>query len=296
MHSQHKYFPVNAAQKEWGLYATCVGHSRSEPGAAFPSREHPDEYYFNWRIGRTLHEWQIIFIEEGEGNVELNNRKFRVQPGSLIVLPPGCWHRYKPNSKTGWTTLWIGFSGDLASRLVGGAGFDPNGEVRNLSDGTRFHRMFLNIVTDILENGHDNVYATAAQIPALVAALIEDRPPDESRTKSAELVHRAQMYIKEHAAETINFESLAQSLGITYRSFRYLISKETSSSPLQYQLGVRLARAKNLLKSSDMPIAEIAETLGFNSTWYFSHFFKKHAKMSAASYRESSCRALTTRH
>ena len=291
MHSQHKYFPVNAAQKEWGLYATCVGHSRSEPGSPYPSREHPDEYYFNWSIGRTLHEWQIIFIEKGEGCVELSNRKFRVQTGSLIALPPGCWHRYRPNSKTGWSTLWIGFNGDLADRLVGGAGFDPGGEVRNLSDRNRFHRMFLNVVTDILENGHDNVYAAAAQIPMLVAALIKDRPPEESRASSAELVHRAQMYIKEHAAETIDFESLAQSLGLTYRSFRYLISKETSSSPLQYQLGVRLARAKNLLKSSDMPIAEIAETLGFNSTWYFSHFFKKHAKTSAAKYRESNTQA-----
>ena len=96
---------------------------------------------------------------------------------------------------------------------------------------------------------------------------------------------------KEHAAETIDFESLAQSLGLTYRSFRYLISKETSSSPLQYQLGVRLARAKNLLKSSDMPISEIAETLGFNSTWYFSHFFKKHATTSAAEYREAHTQA-----
>ena len=159
--------------------------------------------------------------------------------------------------------------------------------MRTLSDGNRFHRLFLNVVTDILENGHDNVYAAAAQIPMLVAALIEDRPPDESRTSSAELVHRAQMYITEHANEIIDFEKLAESLGLTYRSFRYLISKETSSSPLQYQLGVRLARAKNLLKSSDMPISEIAETLGFNSTWYFSHFFKKHAKTSAAAYRDA---------
>ena len=132
---------------------------------------------------------------------------------------------------------------------------------------TAFHKQINSAMTDYIVTNityRDREYTAAA--------LIEDRPPDESRTKSAELVHRAQMYIKEHAAETIDFESLAQSLGLTYRSFRYLISKETSSSPLQYQLGVRLARAKNLLKSSDMPIAEIAETLGFNSTWYFSHF------------------------
>lgn len=287
MHSQHKYFPVNAAQKEWGLYATCVGHTRSEPSATFPSREHPDEYYFTWDRGRILHEWQLIFIEGGSGTVEFKQKKFRAQAGALVVIPPECWHRYRPNPKTGWKTLWMGFGGDLAARLVGGALFSPDGDMRRLPPRHSFHRLFANTVENILMNGHDNVYAAAAQIPMLVAALVEDRPPDESRASSAELVHRAQMYIKEHATETIDFEKLAESLGLTYRTFRYLISKETSSSPLQYQLGVRLARAKNLLKSSDMPISEIAETLGFNSTWYFSHFFRKHARTSAADYRDA---------
>lgn len=287
MKSAQRYFPVNDEQRSWGLYATCAGRSVTEPGDEFPSRIHPDEYYFTWDKGRVLHEWQLILLESGGGTVEFRRRRFKAGKGSLIVLPPGCWHRYKPNAKTGWTTLWIGFNGDLATRLVGGAGFASDGEVRALSNGNRFHRQFLNAVTDILENGRDNVYAAAAQIPMLVAALVEDRPPDESRASSAELVHRAQMYIKEHATETIDFEKLAESLGLTYRTFRYLISKETSSSPLQYQLGVRLARAKNLLKSSDMPISEIAETLGFNSTWYFSHFFRKHARMSAADYRDA---------
>jgi AraC-like DNA-binding protein len=35
-----------------------------------------------------------------------------------------------------------------------------------------------------------------------------------------------------------------------------------------------------------MPISEIAETLGFNSTWYFAHFFSKRTRTSPASYRK----------
>ena len=62
-------------------------------------------------------------------------------------------------------------------------------------------------------------------------------------------------------------------------------ARECGVPPLQYQLGIRLARAKNLLRSSDMPISEIAESLGFNSTWYFSHFFKKQTGTSPAAYR-----------
>lgn len=286
MQSRHRYFPVGPAQKEWGIYATCLGHSRSEPGAVFPSREHPDEYYFNWNVGRILHEWQMIFIEDGAGMVETRKKQCDVSVGSLVLLPPDSWHRYRPDPERGWTTLWIGFNGEFASRFAGGAGIDPAGEVRSLSANSRFHRLLRNIVTDVLGSSRDNAYSVAAQIPALIAAMQEDAAAGESRADDAELVHRAMTYITEHAGETIDFQSLAESLGLTYRSFRYLLSRETAMPPLQYQLGIRLARAKNLLRSSDMPISEIARTLGFNSTWYFSHFFRKHAKTTAAAYRK----------
>ena len=285
MQYRFKYFPVSITQKSWGLYTTCAGHSRTEPGAAFPSRKHPDEYFFTWKSGRVLHEWQIVLVEDGDGVVEFKDRRLQMSKGAFVVLPPESWHRYRPNKSTGWTTLWIGFNGDLATRLVGGAGFNPEGEVRDLPPNHRFHALFKDAVTDILENGRDNVYSTAARIPMLIASIMEDRPDDNKRPNGAETIRRAQAFIIDHSAETVDFASLAESLGIPYRTFRYLFVKECGVPPLQYQLGIRLARAKNLLRSSDMPIAEIAESLGFNSTWYFSHFFRKQTGTSPAAYR-----------
>ena len=285
MKSTHKYFPVNDAQRAWGLYATCAGHSATKPGNEFPSRSHPDEYYFTWEKGRILHEWQIAFVERGSGIVEFRHRKFAVREGSLIVFPPRCWHRFCPDADTGWTTLWIGFGGDLADRLVGGAGFNPQGDVRDVPANCQLHALLADLVSDILGSTRVGVYSAAARIPALVAALMESLDAEKQDSAASDMIHRAQEYMLEHCGETIDFEALAASLGMTYRSFRYMFAKETATSPLQYQLNVKLVRAKNLLKSSDMPIAEIAETLGFNSTWYFSHFFRKHTSTSAAEYR-----------
>lgn len=286
MKSIHKYFPVNDEQRRWGIYATCAGHSQTEPGDEFPSPVHPDEYFFSWELGRTLHEWQIILIEHGHGTIEFRNRRFTAKEGALIVLPPECWHRYRPNRKTGWTTLWIGFGGELAGRLTGGAGFNAKGEVRDVSGVPRFKRLFADILTDILERRRDNVFSTAARIPALLATLVEDAAPGTTDIPHAEIVHRAQRHIVEHAAEIVDFAALAESLGVPYRTFRYLFAKEAGTAPLQYQLDIRLSRAKNLLRSSDMPISEIAAALGFRSGWYFAHFFKKRMKMSAAAYRK----------
>ena len=287
MQSRYVYFPVNNAQREWGLYATCAGHNKTEPRTEYPSRAHPDEYYFTWESGRILHEWQLILVEDGGGTCEFaSRRKIRVTKGSLIVIPPECWHRYRPNQDSGWTTLWIGFNGELATRLAGGAKFNPEGEVRSIPSAPALQRLFSDTVNDILENGRDNIYMTAARIPILIAALAECHASSEARSTSAELMHRAQAHIKEHASETLDFESVASLFGLNYRTFRYLFAKETGSSPLHYQLSVRLARAKNLLRSSDMPVAEIAKALGFNSTWYFSHFFQKNTHSSPAAYRK----------
>jgi len=286
MKSAHKYFPVNDAQRAWGLYATCVGHSTTKPGNEFPSKEHPDEYYFTWEKGRVLHEWQIILVESGGGTVEFRRRKFAVRKGSLVVLPPGCWHRYRPDSDTGWTTLWIGFGGELADRLVGGAGLSPKGDVIDLAAGCRFNTALADLVSDTLEGGRLGIYSIAARIPAVIATLMESDESNVSSPAASDTIHRAQEYMLEHCGETIDFDALAASLGMTYRSFRYLFTKLTRTSPLQYQLAVRLVRAKGLLRSSDMPVAQIASTLGFHSTWYFSRFFVKQTGMSPVAYRK----------
>ena len=286
MKSTHKYLPVNEAQRSWGLYATCVGHSRTAPRAEFPVSSHPDEYFFSWDKGRILREWQISLIEDGKGTVEFRHKRHSVRKGSLIVLPPGCWHRYRPQKNIGWTTLWIGFGGDLADRLVGGAGFGKDGEVLYLPNAHRFHRSLKDMVDEILESPKDNTYSTAARIPALVAALMEELSDAAEGVPYAELVRRAQTHIAEHATEIVDFEELSASFGLPYRTFRHVFGKETGTSPHQYQLEIRLARAKNLLRSTEMPVAEIAETLGFNSTWYFSHFFRKRVRTSPAAYRK----------
>lgn len=287
MNAPYRYYPVTPAQKKWGLYVTCVGHNTTLPGATYPSPEHPDEYYFTWKVGRILHEWQICLLEKGEGVVEFRSGRTKIGAGSLIVLPPGCWHRYRPNPKTGWTSYWIGFGGELADRLIGNAGFSKDGEIWSFKDDGSVFQLFAATVTDLLANTSRNPFSAAASVPMLVAALL-DAPKGSQTTDStsSSSILKAQMHITEHLSETIDFEALAQKVGLTYRSFRYLFAKESGLSPLQYQLERRLARAKNLLASSDMPVKDIAETLGFNSTWYFAHFFQKHARASPAAYRK----------
>lgn len=286
MKTNYRYYPVAAAQKAWGLYVTCAGRNVVKPGDAFPSPKHPDEYFFTWEKGRVLNEWQFILLEQGEGEVGFAHSRASVSAGSLLVLAPGRWHRFRPNAETGWTSVWVGFGGDLADRLVGNAGFCADGDVIDFSANAAFRQTFSATVSDLFAAADRTPYSAAAYVPMLAAALVEAHNAQSEDSGYADAIFKAQTHIADHLNESIDLTALAKSLGLSYRTFRYLFRKETGVSPLQFQLDRRLARARNLLASTDIPVGEIATSLGFNSPWYFSRFFGKHERQSPAAYRK----------
>lgn len=57
-------------------------------------------------------------------------------------------------------------------------------------------------------------------------------------------------------------------------------------SPIQYLINKRIAHAKHLLSTSDMPIAKIATECGYDDPVYFSQVFKRITGYSPTEYRK----------
>ncbi len=68
------------------------------------------------------------------------------------------------------------------------------------------------------------------------------------------------------------------------RTFRH-VYKQT---PHQYLMKKRIAKAKELLRNSDLSITEICMTVGYESLGSFSTLFRKEAGLSPSDYRTSS--------
>ena len=289
MQSQYRYFPKGNPQTSWGLFVACAGKIRTEPGAKYPSYDHPDEYYFSWEHGRILHEWQLILIETGRGEAEFNGRRFALKPGMLLILPPGCWHRYRPDSATGWTTQWVGFGGDMATRIMAVAGFDTAVcSVENLTANAAVRNGFATTIAGMVTDGGVHAFSAAARLHLLIAMLAEKSiaEPGNAEARRRNVVFQAQTYLTEHCAEIVDYEALAESLGVPYRTFRHFFTAICGVPPHRYQLLMRIERAKRLLESSNTPVARIASSLGFRSAWHFAHFFQREIGCSAMQYRQ----------
>jgi mannose-6-phosphate isomerase-like protein (cupin superfamily) len=117
--NQYRYLPVLPAQRRWGLFVVDCGYTTIAPGESYPPRGHPRGYDFDWKTGRTLHDYHVLYITRGRGVFEAQGVGRRVvESGDVFLLFPGVWHRYRPDPKTGWDEHWVGFNGAQADLIM----------------------------------------------------------------------------------------------------------------------------------------------------------------------------------
>ena len=92
-------------------------------------------------------------------------------------------------------------------------------------------------------------------------------------------------YIDAHLHQEIKLTDLAMFLGMSQFHFSHQFKQATGISPYQYLLQQRIERAKQLLRQSDRPIADIALQCGFNSHSHLSKQFRQLTGTTPKAYR-----------
>ena len=82
------------------------------------------------------------------------------------------------------------------------------------------------------------------------------------------------------------FAVVLDKCGVTPAHFSSTIRKASGHSPLVIITGMIIMNAKAQLKSTRLPVKEIAFSLGFNNLSFFNKYFRKHVGMTPQEYRE----------
>lgn len=86
-------------------------------------------------------------------------------------------------------------------------------------------------------------------------------------------------------SEPWTVERLAAHAGLSRSGFAARFSELVGASPLQYLAQWRMARASELLRDSDEPVARVAERVGYDSLPAFSRAFKRWSGAGPAAHR-----------
>lgn len=287
MNNRFKYLTVGEEDSNWGLFLNVAGSSTIESGNIYPPVEHPSGYYFNWKEGRVLHEYQINYITEGSGVFENKHGKFSVNPGSIMFTFPGIWHRYKPTGKTGWKENYIGFNGKIILDLFNHPLFTPRNPVLQIGIKEELLDTYLKIF-DLVEREQPGFQQIASgMVIKLLGYIISiEKQKGFSGKRIAKVIEEARFMMRQHMEQEINLEQIAEQHHVGYSYFRQMFKKYTGVSPGQYHLQLRIIRAKELLASTDKSIKEISYELGFQSIYYFSNMFKRKEGMNPSDFRK----------
>lgn len=88
-------------------------------------------------------------------------------------------------------------------------------------------------------------------------------------------VQKSIRHIEDGHADAIELGTLARKAGMSLSTFKRTFKSVTGTSPIDYLLQTRLARACHLLRDADRTVTEAALAAGFNDSNYFARQFRK---------------------
>jgi AraC-like DNA-binding protein len=100
-------------------------------------------------------------------------------------------------------------------------------------------------------------------------------------------LQRALEFVHQHFAERLPIERVAKIGGFAPAYFSRLFRRREGMTFEQYVAGLRLERAKQLLSTSDISIARVAELSGFGSPQYLARVCRRVLRMTPRDYRTS---------
>ena len=288
--TQEIYYPArSASDQNWGLSVTTAGYQSVPPYSLYPAGDHPPGYCFNYENGRILDEYQLVYVSKGKGFFSTASvGEMILTEGSLFMLFPGEWHTYRPENETGWNTFWIGFKGSVMDQMIAGDFFSRKSPIIQMGYNEKLVGLFQKVLAFAREERPGCQQLLAGYVSYLLGQ-IEYQKRNEAITNHRihSLIDKARMLMKENVMQNISPEAIAEQLNISYSWFRRFFRKYTGVAPGQYLTHLRLQQARELLEQTNLPVREIARQMHFESSGYFSVYFKRQTGLNPLEFRKT---------
>lgn len=119
-------------------------------------------------------------------------------------------------------------------------------------------------------------------------AWIMDYSMAKLKINETDVIVKAKRYIaNQYENPGLKLKDVAEYVGLNEKYFTNQFSKSEGETFTNYLLGIRMEKAKELLKTTDFKVYEIAEMVGYRNVEHFTRLFKKSEAISPTQYRKT---------
>ncbi|WP_255415704.1 helix-turn-helix domain-containing protein [Promicromonospora sp. AC04] len=225
----------------------------------------------------------LMVCTSGTGWCRTPDGRFAVQRGDAVLLPANVAHEYAASDDDPWTLWWLHFVGLDSAELVRSAHHAAGGPLSHLRDPAPVASLVSQVI-DALDSGTAGglVRASGAAWNALAQLIATGR-----RTPGPALspVEQAVEHLRATTPQRTSVDALAAMVGLSPSQLNTVFRQQVGVPPLRYQSDLRMARARELLDSTELAVAAIAHSCGYDDPLYFSRQFTRTHGLAPTAYR-----------
>ena len=221
---------------------------------------------------------QLFWTIGGEGEFTHRAACHVLAPGEVFVYFPGDRHLLRTLVEP-WDYRWLTLDGPLCDAVVRSFGLARR--VRRA--GACPDDLFMQLeghLSDVTPLGERRASAVAFAILAAAAGAPRRRSPDDRTTEA--LIARIG---RDYADPDLTVHALARELGIHRSSLSRLFKRRMGVSPQQCLVSTRIQRAMELLRETDLPVAQVALATGYTDPNYFARAMRKVVGLAPLEFR-----------
>ena len=235
------------------------------PRLVYVSRTQPSDRAYHSILHAHQDLAEVLLICGGEGRFLVGETFYEVKAGDLLLYNSGVVHDEFSSAENAISAYCAAISG---------------------------LRLLMDMMYRVLREDRPGCEALCHHLTlALLGSILQltgDAPRrDRTETEPKTLGRQVQAFIDGHFSEPLTLQDMGKALHVSPYYLSHVFKEASGYSPTQYLLRRRIGEAQNLLISTDLPMAKIAEQVGFETQNYFNLQFSKHVGMPPGKYRES---------
>lgn len=228
----------------------------------------------------------VILCADGAGRCEVEGTWHDIVAGQVVIIPERTPHSYYADPTDPWSIWWLHVAGSDVPALLRSIGLTAREPTAPLSDPLPLVELVATICDDLAaDETAASLTAAAGAAWHLLARLAAER---STRDVNHEPIARVQVHLRENLSSPTSVPDLAAMAGFSGSHFSARFRAATGYTVLEYVKRLRMARARQLLMSTETPITDVASAVGYSDPLYFSRQFRAVNHVSPSQFRARS--------
>lgn len=240
---------------------------------------------YGYRVERENYgNYMLLYVTKGVLAVSVDGGTYLVREGQAAFFDCHVHHAYYAKGFLSFS--WIHFDGSNTDKFYNCYIKKTNSIVFEENSAEQVHKNISSIVSCYQNDLVIKEEESSKLIYDCLCTMIFFKPENRSSDNIENAVDLAKKYILRNIEKELTLDIVADYVGLSSSHLSRKFKKETSYSPYEYIILVRINKAKHLLKTTDMPVKEIAYGVGYHSESNFCNSFTQRIGISPINFRK----------